>query len=369
MALVGQPALDERILTRLRSDTPARRWVVDTLTKAAAERDHASARLRTAASEARKLRSRERRALFDIVYDLIRWQSALEAMGAVGWEAALELWLDGVELADLPFAARAGCSEAVAADLLEVYGETREDWLVASNTRAPMVLRVNVARTERTALQEALAADQIVTTPVGVSGLEVVGRGNLVGHRTFRAGHFEIQDLASQKVAGLVTGRRVLDLCAGAGGKSLAIAARGAKVFATDIRRRALEELRTRAKRARTPVAVVGREALATYDSVLVDAPCSGSGVWRRHPEFRWRLADHGVPTALQLQLLQEAAEHTAPDGEVVYATCSALRMENEAVVEAFLAATPAWRQVGGLRTAPHVDATDGMFAAVMRRA
>lgn len=306
--------------------------------------------------------------LLDLLYDLIRWERALTVVGAGDPGSALDRWLDGVDVSALSFADRAGCAEPVAADLTATYGDAREDWLAASNHRPPMHLRVNVARTSREALQAALAADGIATEPRGAHALVVTGRGNLLGHRTFRAGHFELQDHGSQQVAELVGTGRVLDLCAGAGGKSLALAALGAEVVATDVRQRALDELERRAQRAGTPVVVVPRDALQTCDKVLVDAPCSGTGVWRRHPEYRWRLEDEGVPTALQRALLEEAAGHVAADGELVYATCSALRMENEAVVERFCADHPAWRPVRSLRTAPHVDDADGLYAVALSR-
>ena len=196
-------------------------------------------------------------------------------------------------------------------------------------------------------------------------------RANLVGHPAFQRGWFEVQDLGSQRVSHFVdgAGRTVLDLCAGAGGKALALAAAGAHVTATDVRTAALQELRRRAKRAGAVVRTVHRTAIGHYDRVLVDAPCSGSGVWRRHPEYRWRLAD-GVPSTLQSRLLAEGADAVAPGGELVYATCSVFRAENEAVVEGFLATHPAWRRLRpDLRLAPHTDHTDGLYAAALGRA
>lgn len=372
MALVGPSALDPRIVQRLSTSTPARGWVLDTLASASSDRSHASARLRAAARDARKLRSRERRALFDVVYDLIRHQSAHEALGASGWAEILSSWLQEADTTLLPFAQRAGCADWVADDLQQTYADEREAWLHASNARPPSILRVNTRQLTREQLSERLAQDGIVTEPIGEVGLMVQGRANLIGHPSFRSGHFELQDLASQKVSAYVQAgnRSVLDLCAGAGGKSLAMAAMGGQVFATDIRSRALDELRSRAKRARTKIQVVPRNNLRTYEKVLVDAPCSGSGVWRRHPEFRWRLEDEGPPTSLQLELLNEAAQHVASGGEVIYATCSALRAENEYVVAEFLGAHPEWiASRPPLRTAPHIEGTDGMFAAALKRA
>ncbi len=178
---------------------------------------------------------------------------------------------------------------------------------------------------------------------------------NLYTLEEFRSGLFEVQDLASQCI-GLVAApeskMRVLDCCAGAGGKSLQLAdlmARKGTVVASDIRSYKLEDLRKRARRAGFPnivtkewdgKAYLGKNA-AKYDLVLVDAPCSCSGVWRRNPESRWTLkvAEIAEIAALQLQILTNAASAVRPGGVLVYATCSLFAEENEAVVNAFVAA------------------------------
>lgn len=373
-------ALPGWLRDRLAGATPARTWVLDTLDAASERPLHATGALRQASREARKLRSRERTVLWDVVYALIRHRDALRLRtGDAGWAALLDAWLaDPAVPAGLPDAVRLGCPEDVAADLRTTYGDGLDAWLDASNDRAPAVLRANAARTSRDALAKRLGRDGIETRPVGTHGLEVVGRANLLGHAAFREGLFELQDLASQQIAERTepAGRTVLDLCAGAGGKALAIAALGGRVTATDIRGAALDELRARAKRNRVSIETVrldrpAAEALGgrCFDRVLVDAPCSGTGVWRRHPELRWRLEpdERARLSAAQRELLATGAERVAPGGWLIYATCSALRSENEAVVDAFLAAHPAWQRVrDDLRTAPHVDGTDGMYAAVL---
>ncbi len=369
MALVAD-RLDPRLHRRLRGATPARRWVVSTVERAAKDPLRATARLREAQRGARSLRSRERRSLFDVVYALVRTGDALEALGAHGWEERLDLWLESPCLDGLPFAVRAGCEPVHAEDLAESYGDGREDWLRASDARPPAHLRVNLSRTTRRALAEELRLAGIETEPVDAGGLLVLGRADLRGHPAFRRGDFEFQDAGSQRVIAYVEGegRTVLDLCAGAGGKALGLADRGARVVATDRRRRALEELRRRARRAGLVIEVQAHPS-GRYDRVLVDAPCSGSGVWRRHPEYRWRLREAGCPSALQLELLQRGAERVAPGGELIYATCSSLRAENEAVVRAFLERHPKWEPARPpLRLAPHLHGTDGMFAQALTR-
>jgi 16S rRNA (cytosine967-C5)-methyltransferase len=374
--------LDPRLRVRLETPTPARAWVLETLDAASADPRRATSALRAASRDARKLRSRERRALWDVVYELVRHRDALvHRTAASGWEALLAAWLaDPAIPPDLPDAVRLGCPPAIAADLRATYGEALDAWLQASNARAPAFLRANLARTTPQALADRLRRDGIETRPAGEHGLEVVGRANLLGNPAWREGLFEVQDLASQRVAALTApqGLRVLDLCAGAGGKALAMAALGGRVVATDIRSRALDELRNRATRARAriEVRVLDRPADEilegrTFDRVLVDAPCTGTGVWRRHPEFRWRLGPDSLAELSDLQhtLIRTGADRVAPSGWLVYATCSALRSENEAVVERFLAEVPGWRRLReDFRTAPHLDGTDGMYAAILTR-
>ena len=156
----------------------------------------------------------------------------------------------------------------------------------------------------------------------------------------------------------LEPGMSVVDLCAGAGGKSLALAARGAKVRATDVRSNALEELKKRARRADAPVVI---EQPSPADVVLVDAPCSGSGRLRRNPAIRWGLTDQ---THLQTQgeLMLEAADFVRPGGILVYATCSLLSRENDhPTPDGFTATTEQtlW---------PHSDNSDGFYWRVMTR-
>lgn len=191
--------------------------------------------------------------------------------------------------------------------------------------RAPLALRV---------LREGFTLS-VPVRRVGARAILVEGRVNLDAEPAYRDGYVEVQDLGSQAIVdeawrGLQPGARVLDLCAGAGGKSLSLAALGAEVQAWDIRPRALQELEQRARRARLPVRIAPPPRPGPghrYDLVLVDAPCSGSGVLRRHPENRWRLE---FPTTAQRALLEQALA-LAP--RVVYATCSLVRRENEALV------------------------------------
>jgi 16S rRNA (cytosine967-C5)-methyltransferase len=275
----------------------------------------------------------------------------------------------------------------------------------AMNQRAPLAVRVNTTRIGRDTLRAQLAEEHVVAraTPLSPVGLVFETRVNAFGLSAFRDGLFEVMDEGSQLVAELVApppGGRVLDACAGAGGKTLALGAALAgkgRVLALDTDGKKLEELRRRARRAgltNVQAKVVGegageiaKAALGTHDRVLVDVPCSGLGTLRRNPEARWRLrpADVAAFPARQLTLLVNYAPLTAVGGRLIYATCTVNRRENEGVVERFLAerddfvpvpAKEIWgreraEKLGDgmtLQLYPHRHDTDGFFAAVLRR-
>ena len=269
-------------------------------------------------------------------------------------------------------------------------------------------LRVNTLKGGRDAAIAALAEDGIIAVPTPLSpvGLRVEGRPALARGRAWREGLVEVQDEASQLAAlllGARAGERVLDFCAGAGGKTLAIAAameNKGRLIATDVDGRRLDEAVARLRRA--DVHNVTRHALGTegdrflsrqkgaFDRVLVDAPCTGTGTFRRNPDAKWRSSAEELThlTALQATILDRAAPLVKPGGRLVYATCSVLIDEDEAQVGAFLARHPdfravplaeAWEAVGSSRPAPgngpHLalsparHGTDGFFAAVLERA
>lgn len=243
----------------------------------------------------------------------------------------------------------------------------------------PVTLRVNRARTTREALAESLAADGITTRPgtLAPDALVVTShRPNLLGTKASHDGLFEVQDEGSQVLGTLVDaqpGEEVLDLCAGAGGKTLQLLALGATVHATDVDLPRLERLRTRTFRAQLhAVRIHGAlppESLRV-PKVLVDAPCSELGALRRGPDLRWRLEpeDFASLPALQRELLERGLLHLAPKGRLVYATCTFRQVENEGVASPFERAHPELRRVQTLELWPHRDGTDGFFAAVWER-
>jgi 16S rRNA (cytosine967-C5)-methyltransferase len=278
--------------------------------------------------------------------------------------------------------------------LLKAFGGDVLAQMQALSARAPVDLRVNTLKAVRADVLAALRDMGASPAPYAPDGIRCPTGSNLTAHALFEAGAFEVQDEAAQIAALLVDaepGMRVLDLTAGAGGKALALAAamhnRG-EIVACDIRGAALVELERRAARAGAAIIrvhLLGDMPAGAFDRVLLDAPCSGSGTWRRQPELKWRLAPARLAelTALQDRLLDQAATATAPGGRLVYATCSILPLENQDRVAAFLARHPdfrmrpaetAWKggAVPGLaadfRATPLETGTDGFFCAILDR-
>ena len=247
----------------------------------------------------------------------------------------------------------------------------------ALQSRAPISVRVNTAQATVTDVAEALAEAGIETrrNDLCATALTVTeGERKLRNSDSYLHGDVELQDAASQAVvAALPEAERMLDYCAGGGGKALAMAARrDATVFAHDIDPRRMVDLPARADRAGATVRQVTTDELdgaGPFDVVLCDAPCSGSGSWRRSPEGKWTFTAGRLEELTQIQdkILDHAATLTAKNGTLAYATCSVLQTENEDRASAFLARNPDWRQVFTKRF--HVDAQgDGFFTAHFKR-
>jgi len=269
---------------------------------------------------------------------------------------------------------------------------------------APLDLRVNLARTGREAVLERLARDGIGATPTPHSpaGIRLEAKPAINRHELFRDGLVEVQDEGSQLLAWLLAPRRgemVADYCAGAGGKTLALGMlmRGAgRLYALDVSAKRLAALGPRAARAGLSnvhsIVLSGendaraRRLAGKLDRVLVDAPCSGFGTLRRNPDLKWRQGPQAIDelAAKQGRILAAAARLVKPGGRLVYATCSLLREENDSVADGFAAAHPQFRPLdcgellaaqrigvegARLRLWPHVQGTDGFFAAAYVRA
>lgn len=250
----------------------------------------------------------------------------------------------------------------------------------ALRSRAPVHLRVNTARGTVDLAQAALAAEGIATRPhpAAAAALEITeGARKLRNARAYQDGLVELQDAASQAVVErlpLQDGMKVLDYCAGGGGKSLAMAARARiRLFAHDADPKRMKDLPERVARAGARVSLLSGTGLAAagpFDLVLCDVPCSGSGSWRRAPEGKWRMTRETLLALQQTQagILRKAAALTAPDGVLAYATCSMLDGENAAQVQRFTAENPEWSLTGSQGWQVQ-DGTDGFYVAMLTRA
>lgn len=350
----------------------------EALEAARARPSHATVVLARWFREVRKLGSRDRPRVAEAVHGVIRHESLLRAAGFGGDPELIVGWrqlVAGDRLPSLPstgsdvgdYAVAMGVSAEIATEWLERLGPEEAGQLGATfATRAPLTLRANRLKADREAVALRLLAEGAPTRPCtrAPDGLQVLKRVNLEGLPSFREGLFEVQDEASQLLIdalGPLYGARVLDLCAGAGGKSLALAARGARVDASDSRSNALERLRERAARAGANVRV--GPPSGRYDLVLVDAPCTGSGRLRRDPALRWGL-DPAAQVPLQRRLLDGGAAWVQPGGRLVYATCSLLRAENE-----HEPSLPGFTLASEHTLWPHREGTDGFSWRIWTRA
>ncbi len=354
--------------------------------------------------------SKDRAAIRDLVYDALRRRRSLAWWGGAETGRAILLAHqagDGADLealctgegfdpatltaeeradlaappADPPDPVRLDYPDFLDGDLRGSLGEDFDPVLSAMQVRAPVDLRVNTLKTTRNAAIVVLARDGVRTEPhpLAPQALRVVENPRAVAmSRAYTQGMVELQDVSSQLVAVLAEARpgmTVLDYCAGGGGKTLAMAAsmegRG-DLLAWDANPRRMADLPDRARRAGAPVRILGREDLdglgARCDLVLVDAPCSGTGAWRRKPEGKWRITpkDLAAFAPLQREILGEASRCVLPGGRLVYATCSLLAGENEVQMAAFVAANPGWRLEMSRRLSP-LDGGDGFFIAAFR--
>ena len=350
--------------------------------------------------------SGDRAAIRDHVFDAIRRRRSLAALGGAGTGRGLMLGAmraDGADPdlvftgqghapppltpaerhppppSDDPFV-RLDCPDWLAPALQESLGAAFEPVMETMRHRAPVFLRVNAARIGREEAVRTLAEEGIGAVPHRLSptALEVVdGARRIKASSAFRDGLVELQDAASQAVVDsllpLPPGARVLDFCAGGGGKALALAAVGAAVTAHDADPARMTDLPERARRAGADIAVAGPGALAglpPFDLVLADAPCSGSGAWRRQPEAKWRLDAARLTALLAMQdaVLDAAARHVRPGGRLAYATCSLLQAENRARIDAFRQRHPGWLMLAERRLTP-LDGGDGFYIATLQAA
>ncbi|MBR0551627.1 RsmB/NOP family class I SAM-dependent RNA methyltransferase [Stakelama marina] len=350
--------------------------------------------------------SQDRRAIRSLVYDAVRLLGDCPENGRAAMLALARRRPDLLEhfgaerygpstIAAEETPAEEGRAPTWMADPLQEsnIGEWDQTSLLA---RAPLDIRVNPLRATIEEVERELEdAERLHHAPMG---LRLPPDTMLDKHPLYRKGAFEIQDAGSQIVslaAGAAPGMTVVDLCAGGGGKTLALAAlmanRG-RIVASDSDRGRLRKLEPRANRAGVSIAETRllnpgeeRDQLADLasaaDIVLVDAPCSGTGTWRRNPEARWRLTPGRIENFVSLQerLIEVGAELVKPGGALVYIVCSLLDDEGTKQVEAFLERHPDWTaekpelpagtdRGGGVRLTPAKDSTDGFFVAKLVR-
>ncbi len=346
----------------------------------------------------KKWGSRDRRLFAQTLYEVVRWRSRLAYAALADEQQARRLLTAWLALqddsADTELRARWDnpLNEQMRhamPDWLQIAGQAQygADWGELAgilNTQAPLFLRANSLKAEPQAVAAALGDEGVETRSRGDCALEVVKRQNVFTTQAFKDGLFEVQDLGSQDIAAFMQiepGMRVIDACAGGGGKALHAAAmmenRG-KLLAMDIHQWKLDALRKRAKRAGVHCIETRliessktiKRLDGSADRLLLDVPCSGSGVMRRKPDTKWKVSAENLnqTQTLQADILQRYSRMTRPGGTMVYATCSILEAENQAQVAAFLAANPGWSLEEEAVRLPEAGGSDGFYMARLLR-
>lgn len=344
--------------------------------------------------------SGDRAAIRDLVFDAWRCRRSYAALG--GAETGRGLMLGRVraagEDANLTFTgighapavitgadaaqpasglAALDCPDWLGPRLKSSLGENFDSTMRELRRRAPVFLRVNTTKISRQALIDVLAAEGIEAVPhaLAETSLEVLTISRkILTSNAFADGLFEFQDAASQAVVqyiSLMAGQNIIDYCAGGGGKTLAVAAKlQSHIWAYDADAARMRALPERAKRAGAKVGILTNPAQhAPYDLVLIDAPCSGSGSWRRDPSGKWALTEARLSelTALQADILTKAAVLVASNGQLAYITCSLLADENQDQIDRFLKRDLGWLQVSARHLTP-LEGGDGFYLSILKR-
>lgn len=360
--------------------------------------------------ENKKLGSRDRKLIAEAIYDIVRWWRLLWFVLDVpqyeeNYKYIFQLWLwwKKETPTDELFVLRSKKEIAAAferanktpavvnsiPDWLQKLGrrELKDLWdenISAMNQEAKVYLRVNLNLTTVNELYDELFLEGIPCKILSEETLVLLERKNVFVTNAFKAGFFEVQDLSSQMIVpklGLQSGMRVIDACAGAGGKSLHMARlmnNKGKIIALDIHRKKLEELKKRSKRAKVSIIesreIEGTKTIKrlreTADVVLLDVPCSGLGVLKRNPDTKWKLSPEGLEEILQLQqrILSDYSKMLKPGGKLMYATCSILPCENSQQVQKFLANNSRWELISEHTTFPSRQDADGFYSAILSK-
>lgn len=354
--------------------------------------------------------SRDRRFFAESVYEIVRWERLLSYLADDNdfWSIWGAYWVrQGHELPDWPelkdlsaqkikdrqkdipsFAVAQSIPDWMEARLKQELGEDYKDVVRALNQPAEVFLRTNILRTTPDELLKTLAEAGISAVKVSPDlphALKLTERKNVFITEPFKKGLFEVQDAASQMVVPLLDvqpGHRVIDACAGAGGKSLHMASlmkNKGKIISLDIHEWKLQELKVRARRDGVDVIEtrlidsnkVIKRLYDTADRVLLDVPCSGMGVLRRNPDSKWKLSDEEISRLqdLQYEILTSYCDMTKKGGQLVYATCSLLPSENEKQIERFIAEHgDRWTLLKQIHLRPDKEGFDGFYAALLKR-
>jgi 16S rRNA (cytosine967-C5)-methyltransferase len=335
--------------------------------------------------------SKDRKEICETVYGIVRWRGLLDHISEkpLSWENRFRAFTQFSQNEDcdpaLPTHIRVSFPKPFYQLLTESLGEEKAfRFCLSCNEPAPTTVRVNLLKITRDALLESWQQRYKVSpcrySAVGIRFQEKI---NFFGMEEFKKGYFEIQDEASQLIAGLIAiepGMRFLDYCAGSGGKSLAVAPRlggSGQLFLHDVRPQVLLEARKRLKRAgiqnAQPLRVDSpnkRLLKLKMDWVLVDAPCTGTGTLRRNPDMKWKF-DHQMLQRVvqeQRQIFGEALTFLKPGGHIVYATCSVLPQENQQQVDYFLERFPLEQVDETFSSFPTKGEMDGFFGIVFKK-
>lgn len=323
--------------------------------------------------------SKDRRQLTELVWQILRHKARLDYVLPKGtWQEKIDLYEKGLpNLSDAPLWVQLETPKWLLPHIPHFEKE-----LPALLETPAIILRANGPRAH---IQQLLLKEGIETEPTALSpyGLILKKRANLSATQAYKTGLVEIQDEASQLVAlktGIQAGNTVLDYCAGAGGKSLIFAQmmqNKGEIIAHDVSQRSLNELSKRAQRAHAALikitsdipAYLKKNPTVSFTHVVVDAPCSGTGTWRRCPDARWKLTPEQFEALLKKQahILKKAATFVPKNSELIYMTCSLTKDENIEQVQTFLKQHPHFSLSTHQQFSPARTQTDGLFIAIMK--
>jgi 16S rRNA (cytosine967-C5)-methyltransferase len=340
------------------------------LGKIKSEKTPADVLLRHYFRQNKALGSKDRAWVSETLYNYIRWKNLYD-----------ELKLDPThplpETTDLDRHLQLGAPKKLLETLTHVFGEEKTAEICQINqTRAPVTIRTNILKISRDDLIQKLKRQfEVAPTMHSAWGINFKAKVNFSALPEFQEGLFEVQDEASQLGAALVhplSKQQILDYCAGAGGKSLAVAPlmrKSGQLYLNDIRPQALVEAKKRFRRASIQnVQFNLPPKKGSIDWVIVDVPCSGTGTYRRNPDLKWKFETINLPSLIEEQrkIFDEAFQYKNPHGTIVYMTCSILPDENEHQIDYFLKKY-SLQVVEKFQTLPQLDGMDGFFAVSLK--